>query len=240
MLQTLTFNGQRIINAAASFFRYESGSAGGADESIKLRADGQDLGIYYPGDSVELPDQRGMWEITPASAACAGTVRLGVGRVQSARLVGTVQIIDGERNKVMAGVCFRGVVQSGSINAATAELWNPAGSAKNLFVQAVRGGASVADAWGIVTTDFQLVNAGPATSNLDRNGQASVALMRWGDATTMTNQKGHAAGYIAASSDVVVVMPRPILVRPGTGIAFYLNAAANVARATFEWEEWPI
>ncbi len=94
MLQTLTFAGPRLINAAASFFRYESGSAGGADESIRLRADGQDLGTYYPGDSVELPQACSSWEISPTSSACAGIVRLGVGRVQSARLSGRVSVVD--------------------------------------------------------------------------------------------------------------------------------------------------
>lgn len=94
MLQTLTFDGARVINAEASFFRYESGSAGGADESIKVRADGQDLGLYFPGDSVELPDRRSMWELVPTTATCRGVVRVGVGRVQSARLSGSVRVID--------------------------------------------------------------------------------------------------------------------------------------------------
>lgn len=106
MLQTLTFNGARIINAAASFFRYESGSAGGADEGLKLRADGQDLGVYYPGDSVELPDQRKDWELTPTTPECAGIVRIGVGRVQSARLVGNVRVIDSGADKTQAGKQF--------------------------------------------------------------------------------------------------------------------------------------
>ncbi|OWQ83843.1 hypothetical protein CDN99_25595 [Roseateles aquatilis] len=95
MLQNLYFGaGGRQIDAAASFFRYESGSAGGADESIRVRADGSDLGTYYPGDGIELPVQAGRWEIIPTSPNTTGIVRMGVGRVTSARLAGTVRVLD--------------------------------------------------------------------------------------------------------------------------------------------------
>lgn len=94
MMQTLPFVGPRQINGTATFFRYESGSAGGADESIRVRADGADLGVYWPGDSVELPDPRSTWEIMPTTPSAVGVVRLGVGRVQSARLSGSVRVID--------------------------------------------------------------------------------------------------------------------------------------------------
>ena len=155
------------------------------------------------------------------------------------RQPGVVQVIDGERAKVIAGNCFRGVGQITG-NQASIELWNPVGSVKNIFVQAVRAGAASADSWGLQTSDFQLTTPGSTPSNLDRTGQASVALLRHGDATALTNPRGHGAGYIPASQDVVILMPRPILLRPGMGCAIYLNAAANTLRATFEWEEWPV
>lgn len=104
MLQTLSFNGPRIINAAATFFRYESAAVDSVDQGIKLRADGADLGIYYPGDSVELPSRAKQWEISPLAATGGGVVRLGLGRVASARLVGVVAV----SNKIGAGVSQAG------------------------------------------------------------------------------------------------------------------------------------
>jgi len=94
MLQTLTFNGWRQINALGSYFRYESGAAVGADSSIRVRADGQDLGLFLPGDDVQLPVELALWEITPVTPTCRGTVRLGVGKISSARLVGTVRVVE--------------------------------------------------------------------------------------------------------------------------------------------------
>ena len=171
----------------------------------------------------------------------AQTVRLMVSSRSggSRRQPGTVQVVDGERNKVLTGVCFRGVSQVIG-NQAAIELWNPAGSGKNLFVQAIRAGAASADSWGVQTTDLQFATAGSTPSNLDRSGPAAVALMRTGDASTATNPRGHGAGYLAASTDVVIMFQRPLLVRPGFGALVYVNSAANTLRATFEWEEWAL
>lgn len=240
MLQTLNFSGARQVNAKASFFRYESGSAGGADESIRVRADGNDLGTFLPGDYLKLPFEASCWELVPVTPAAAGVVRLGLGEVGSARLVGNVRVIDGERDKVLAGVCYRSYAQVTGANKAAIQLWNPAGSARNLFVQAVRAGAVTADSWQIQTSDNALSGAGPAPANLDRAGVSSVAQTRTGVATELTNVRDHAAGYIQASQDAIVLMPRPVLLRPGSGLTFFVNAASNTLRACFEWEEWPI
>jgi hypothetical protein len=242
MLQTLTFSGPRLINAAASFFRYESGSAGGADESIRVRADGQDLGLYFPGDAIELPQAMGAWEITPSTPACAGTVRLGVGRVQSARLVGTVRVIDGERDKVAAGVCFRGSQGlTGGPNGPLIQIYNPPGSGRNLFMQAIRIGSSGADAYGITRNTNALPTAASGITNMRKAGTASVAQI-YTDKTgaAVLNPEQVASGFVAASSEVIIQFPRQLMLAPGEGAIAYIQAPANTIRANFEWEEWPV
>lgn len=126
MLQTLNFQGPRLVNFKATFFRYESGNAAGADESIRVRADGQDLGVYYPGDAIEIPTPYSTWEITPTTPTTAGIVRLGVGRVQSARLVGKVEVIDGSRLVAMADQSFIATanVTPNAGKFAQCQLWN--------------------------------------------------------------------------------------------------------------------
>lgn len=104
MLQTFTIPSPgRQIDAKASFFRYESGNAAGADESLRVYADGQDLGTYLPGDAVRLPVTASRWIITPVSPALVSTVRLGIASVESARLVGVVRVIDESTAKTSAG-----------------------------------------------------------------------------------------------------------------------------------------
>lgn len=84
----------RQINTVANFFRYESAIGAGADETIRVRADGNDLGTYLPGDSIKLPVTAKCWDIAPLSPTVTCTVRLGIGRVESSRLVGNVKVID--------------------------------------------------------------------------------------------------------------------------------------------------
>lgn len=103
MLQTFTIPSLgRQIDAKASFFRYESGSAGGLDESLRVYADGQDLGTYLPGDAVRLPVPASRWNITPVNPALVSTVRLGIATVETARLVGNVRVIDSGADKTEA------------------------------------------------------------------------------------------------------------------------------------------
>lgn len=148
MLQTLNFYaGGRTINAAATFFRYESGSAAGADEAIRVRADGNDLGLYYPGDAVELPMQAQTWEITPVSGITTGVVRLGIGRVASARLVGTVSVIDQSADKTMAGNQFYGSCQiAATAGGSVAVLQAVGGGGKRVIVKRVAVSSATAGA----------------------------------------------------------------------------------------------
>jgi len=115
MLQTVNFSaGGRQINAKASFFRYESGDAAGLDTSVRVRADGNDLGIFLPGDSIELPEAAALWQVTPVLASTVGSVRLGMGRVSSSRLVGSVNVIDNSALKTRAGNQYIGLVSVGA------------------------------------------------------------------------------------------------------------------------------
>jgi hypothetical protein len=101
MLQTFNVPaGGRLVNAKARFFRFESVGVDGADQVLRVRADGQDLGTYLPGDSITLPVDATTWELTPASATQTAIVRLGIATVQAARLVGFVTVT----NKIGAGV----------------------------------------------------------------------------------------------------------------------------------------
>jgi hypothetical protein len=80
----------RQVNAAGTFFRYESAGTEGPDQSMRVRADGNDLGSYLPGDAIELPYQCSTWDIVPAQ--CSAVIKVGLGRITTIRstLVGNV------------------------------------------------------------------------------------------------------------------------------------------------------
>ena len=104
--------GGRQIDAKANFFRYESCNANGADESARVKADGNDLGLFLPGDYVQLPIYATRWEVVPVTGTAIGSVRLGTGTVGSSRLTGTVRVVDQSADKTAAGKQFIGSCSS--------------------------------------------------------------------------------------------------------------------------------
>ena len=91
MFQTFTIPAAgRLVNAQATFFRYETADPAAVDQAIRVRADGQDLGSYLPGDGVELTFAAKEWEFKPASGGDAAVVRVGMGRISSTRIVASL------------------------------------------------------------------------------------------------------------------------------------------------------
>lgn len=84
--------GGRVINAAGNFIRYESAGLEGADQRIKIRVDGNDLGEYLPGDAIELPYEGTFWEIVTFQTSA--TLKVGKGRITTVRstIAGSVSI----------------------------------------------------------------------------------------------------------------------------------------------------
>jgi len=230
--------GGRQVNAIASFFRYESGNAGGADESIRVRADGNDLGIYFPGDSIDLPIEARTWEIVPVTAICTGTIRLGVGRVQSARLVGTVRTIDSNRDDVIAQKAFTLTSSYGGTAALFAAIgvWNPAGSGRNAVVDEV-GISSPA----LTSVQLGLISLVPA--NLDNGtnskflgGANSAPVMRAYQEYSAPNPPGFTRVYTwLNASNASKVFRRPLIVPPGMGLVAINQTAAQSLSVNIEW-----
>ena len=95
-MQTFNFSALgREINAAGTYVRYERETTGAADASIRVRVNGNDLGLWLPGDYVSLPEAFARVEIIPIAGA-VGEVRIGNGLFSSSRIVmqGTVSIED--------------------------------------------------------------------------------------------------------------------------------------------------
>lgn len=86
-MQTYNFDSSgRQINAAGTFLRYERETGGAVDASVRVRVDGQDFGVWLPGDYVELQNRFTTVELAPVAAA-VGEFRIGSGRFASSRML---------------------------------------------------------------------------------------------------------------------------------------------------------
>jgi hypothetical protein len=94
VLQEFDFVGARQIDAAGTFFLYDTANLAG-DQAIRLLVGGQPIGKYLPGDRITLPEAARRWEIQPVTPGMSGRVVVGFGKVESARLAGTVSVSSG-------------------------------------------------------------------------------------------------------------------------------------------------
>lgn len=91
-MQTFDFDSTgRQVNARGNFIRYEKDNAGAVNPGVRVRADGNDLGVWLPGDWCELPEPASLVELVPVGLA-EGEFRIGMGRFGAQRfaLVGTI------------------------------------------------------------------------------------------------------------------------------------------------------
>lgn len=140
MIGTFTFGGTgRQVNAYGQSFRYERGNSQGNDVGIRVRADGQDLGVFEPGDNMVLPMAASRWDITPVSTFLTGTVRIGPASMSTSRISGEVSIAPSTFKSAMQNRAFSanyGLV-SMLTNSIEAQIWNPAGTSKAIIVTQV-------------------------------------------------------------------------------------------------------
>lgn len=194
------------------------------------------------GQGIELPEEISSFtvrgEIYPSTYS--GRLLVGSGNFLDSRLFGTVQTVDGEREKVMQGVCFRGIasVAGGGAAGAIAQLHNGTTN-RNVFVTGIRLGATAADSWSYYSTTTQAPTLiGPGV-NMDRAAGGSLASIRSGnDATVYAGIQNLAIGYMSASQDVQIPLDKPIWLRAGACLNVQTTSLATAPRVTFEWEEW--
>jgi len=218
-------------------------SAPGGRVNVKLDS-GQDMS-FLEGQGFRMleGDEFGGLTLSNLQAvANVGTLFIGDSTFVDDRVTGVVQVIDTERRKVLDGNAYHTAASQagGGAGSATIQLWNPAGSGKLVYVNSAVIGLSANDQYGFATT----TTAGPTlvdqVRSLDVSGADGVSQCRSSnDATVYAISRTLRLGYGLANVDTPIAFPRPVLLRPGTGLRFLAVAAATALRGGFDLEEWP-
>ena len=248
MIQTFEFYGQgRQIDAKGRYFRYEAGADGSGITDIALTIDGNRIGRLSPGDDIELPAEASRWEILPISNGCTGTVRVGNARLTSQKLQGVVSVINGERQRVLSSQAFIGKLYTGDRVAPAAnsrslgQMWNPAGSGRNVWVSSLSMFATTAQV-GASSLDWAYIGVSRASAVLANSammntqpvnkrigGAASPVQLLGalaniaGTGTGTTAADTLAEGSIKIQTGLPVELQEPLMLPPGTGLTFWGN-----------------
>lgn len=244
MIQQFSFDGSgRQIDAKGVFFRYESGTDGSGVVDIRLTIDGQQVGTFSPGDSLDLPTPVRRWEIVPVSAGCVGVVKIGNARVTSPKLQGVVQTVDGGRARSLSGQAFStyGLAIASAGQVPHVQLWNQS-SDRNLIVNGFTFVSNNSNGMHARASQTPIAAGGnPAYAKRVGlpNSSAAVAKM----ATGVFDAFGLPAAayrfvYVTTASQTQQYRPvEPLVISPGWGLTITGSSIGGDAGVTFEWFE---
>lgn len=243
-------NASARIDAGGTYFKILSAPAGpvgvkldGGAEIRLNEGQGFDLSLARLADPNAPASFRDVTLLNKQANAQDVTVFIGAAGFVDTQ-TGVVTVVDGEKAKVLAGRCYRGVITgTGAAGTIILQLFNPPTSTKNVLVYSVRLGASAADTYGISTNTNQLATVPAAQPfNLDRvRGSDGAAILRSDNTgAALTGVQQLVVGNTAANTDQEIVFKRPPMLRPGTGIYVAAGTPATTLRVSFEFEEWDV
>lgn len=241
---TIAANTTRQLDAPGSYFYYYAGSAGGADSTITLRGLSSGLRlILKPGQAFRLPtgQKETAWVMTnyANTATIIGSVLVGDGDVTDNRVTGSVEVVDGGKNRTLAKTAF--MVGGSRLGVAAQytflQLWNQAGSGKNVIIESMNLSSSAASGlWVFGDTSTRPNLLSNPVSKLINSGVSSVASLKYENSATAPATPMFTIS-VAASATQQIKFNEPIIIPPGTGLSAMNTGFSADLLATFEFFE---
>lgn len=150
---------------------------------------------------------------------------------------GLVEVVDGGRSRVLAGVGFSGVAAQTALagNYSYAQLFNPVASGKNMFIEQIA--AQTGGAAGMII-GFQNAVTGALTGLVPQNKKAGGAV---GVGKFYAGTSAAAiAGIYALLNGNIWTLKEPLLLPPGYSCFLRGNIVNQDVQAAFEFFEEPV
>lgn len=242
---TVPVGSTRQIHIRSSYVRYAEGNAGGLSTTIALRKmTGSETILMRPGQSFQLPegDTTDSWVITnhDGLATISGLLFIGSGSFVDNRISGSVEVIDGGKNRTLSNSAFMGYLGLAALAAkfANLQLWNPAASGKNLIVEQIIVGGASAGAFLIRKHNAAILTL--ETRGLSKKAYGADGLgevrKEHSDAPIGTGASYTSHDY-AAGIPFILRPAEPFVLPPGSGIIATGYPVGSQFTATYEWYE---
>lgn len=241
----------RDVYCQGSYVYFYSGSAGGADPTLTINADARGERILLlPGQAFRMPagelGKRWLIGNLKGDGTIIGRIVIGDGELTDNRVSGSVEVIDGEKMRTLAGGMFSGVPAISDVSAqyGNVQLWNPAGSAKNIIVTQMNVSWSAASNAVVAFENVELSELyAHAASNKKTNGPATIGKLKvqtkassmtafpYGILQNLDLQAGGAQNWKVSGA---------LVVQPGFGVTVTQQTAGRGIKSSFEWFEEPL
>lgn len=166
------------------------------------------------------------------------TVVIASGGAGSDRITGSVEVIDGGKAMTLNNRTFVQSTSAGPVlgEYSMVQLFNPAGSGKNLFLSAMSISCDQQAAMNLRSYDVQLPTFYGNAKAKKMGGNTSAAEIRTG--TNVAALGTLIVGdYVQAYSRVLFDIDEPIMLPPGTGVYMMSSQKNSTIYGTFEFLE---
>ncbi|EOA05775.1 hypothetical protein HFRIS_004933 [Herbaspirillum frisingense GSF30] len=238
---SLTVTGMQPVSQVGNYVYYKAGSAGGADPSIKVNTDLGDEYILMPGQGFRLDNAKfSNLRVTNAGgqATILGVLLIADGGFFDNRVTGSVEIIDGGKNRTLAGGAFlaSGYKSGSAGNGVVNMLWNPIGTGKRLVISAFAVNSATSTAMNVIAATASY-GAKQANGNSKMLGGAQSVGEFWAGNGTAP------AGTVMLSISAIAAQvfekkfAEPLVLRPGNGLAIFSGGSGADLGGYFEYFE---
>ncbi len=223
-------NESTTLAIAGRFFKYKSGTG-----LIRIRATGGGYVDLLPGQGVWNVDFSELTVTDRSGLANAGVLVAGAFDFRDDRIAGSVEVIDGGKNRTAAGGAFTTHL-SGAANPgffSGCQLWNPPGSGKNIIVEQILPVIQSPYGLQVVITNA-IISGGTAgvTGNKKSGGGLPVGVGYY----TSTAAAALVSNAIFGLT-LPIKMSEPFIITPGYGLVFGAPVANAYAGADIEFFE---
>lgn len=219
---------------------YEGGvDAGGQTAQIRIQSpDGSSVDMEAkPGRQITLATPASGVVITSLTGnAIVGEVTIGNGDIRDSSLLGTVDVVDGEKARTLAGGMFTASPVITAVNNPGVQLWNPGSSTKNVVLVQLSVQSNVAQGWNINFSNSIISGASTRFGNKLKGGPAPVAMVRHEDLAGVPLGTVY-GGFIQANGFVMWPIKGAIILPPNSGLCVCGGATGTTLGANFEWFE---
>lgn len=211
--------------------------------AVNVKWQGGFLANLAAGQGQNVPEGFHRLDLTNSSSVTVyGELLISDENFIDKRITGDVSVIDGEKARSIASGRFQATADHTTPGQYPGvQLWNPAGSGKNLIVTSVDCGLSAAGSVRIYGDNVAFANdvSGSSISNALVGAAAGVAQVRrevFAAPPAIPFGRGREP-IIPANSYIQVVLDGPMVVPPGFGVSTLGAPVGVVLGVSFQWFE---
>ncbi|SOZ07292.1 conserved hypothetical protein [Cupriavidus taiwanensis] len=196
--------------------------------------------VLKPGQGYRFAEQVTRWIVyNRGGVKLTGNLLIGTGDFFDQRISGDVNVIDGGKSRTLAKQAFIGKGYQALVAAqyAMVQLWNPAGSAKNVILESMLVGSATTQGINIMRATG-VVGAGNGSIGAKMLGEAvgSAQIVTGTNAAIIGD--GEIGGlFVQQGASMPYTLREPIILAPGNGLHIKASTLGTDVMTMFEWYE---